>query len=1088
MKKTLSIFVSIMFVLNIFTVVFANSIDLIEITELTESIEEIETVDMVDETIDIDDDDEIISDIELSSIDYTDLVEIGRNMPAFAASTTTGHEAFYGNDGNVSTYWQKADTGSSTAERYFVALPKAVPIKAIRYFANAAGEGDNITFYLSNDGEFNKENKVKVGTSVNDSAETEILVNNSTAFKYILLEKYWTSADDYASARTPFTVAELEIYTDDVNAEGIVAKNAINVAKGKTITSSGKYGGLSPDKIVNDNYRDEWATDTSSSTWVMIDLGAEYCVDYIVINSGHVTAKDSPEDHLNWRSGITFKGTNDGDIKSAKAVTLYDKVGPVAENSGLISCDVYDPKPAQSSRRPSPDASVSGTVVFEVDEAVKGQRFRYVGFTAGNRIDLNNMEVYTSDTILDDFTVTNTSSNIEISSKIKGVNQNSLQLISMFNDENGKYLGAEFDSIEGLSIGSAVNSTFIFNKPENANEADVVMFKDFSNKNIIRAFNNATASVVPKEESINVTANTSLSVLTKAEDIIVSGITEDENVMLWVMPYGDSTTIEAPTAQQMLELSDSVNATNFNTKVKQAYLVSSKDGKYSKSFNMTGYPAGWYTVKAVFENDIKAEDTVFAFYFISAEEDASIAAEFEQATSDEIEGLIDKYLASFIGYDAMFDLYGEKLGRYFTIARSAYLDGAFTNESKTIENIANVKEVFDIAYTLAELVSNDEFLSADNFNEKNLPVLIDGEDYDSNEIETIFAILVDDIVDTIDAPEVTDDEVVDAIVFNFEKARALSLIYDGSYKEVEKAITAYKEVLDIDGEDIYDDVSTLAVAKKLGNSLDDIEKYSKGMQDAVEKAIEEAKDVEGSETIIGDKDKNKGNGGRGGGGSRGGSSGATITQPEIKDEPLVESEKFFNDLYGFEWAEKSINTLYEKDVINGTGESKFSPGNTVNREEITKMIVKAFYMDNIIDLTKLGSNGFSDCDIDAWYYPYITIAKSNEVINGVSSTEFGIGQFLTRQDLAVMIKRVMDAKIKEFAGLDEPIIIELPSVDYNTPIDIDNISAYASQSIDYMLETGIITGYEDGTVRPLTPVSRAEAAVILDRVMNILGR
>lgn len=1087
MKKILSIFISIMIVLNIFPVAFANSVDLIEIADYEENIEEIETVDEIDENFNIDENEDIVNDIDLSSVDYTDLVEIGKNMPAFASSTMTGKEAFYGNDGNVSTYWQKADTGSSTAERYFVALPKAVPIKAIRYFANAVGEGDNITFYLSNDGEFNKENKVKVGTSVNDSAETEIVVNNSTAFKYILLEKYWTNADDYASARTPFTVAELEIYTDAVNAEGIVAKNAINVAKGKTITSSGKYGGLSPDKIVNDNYRDEWATDSSSSTWIMIDLGAEYCVDYIVINSGHVTAKDSPEDHLNWRSGITFKGTNDGNIKSANAVTLYDKVGPVAENSGLISCDVYDPKPAQSSRRPSPDASVSGTVVFEVNEAVKGQRFRYVGFTAGNRIDLNNMEIYTSDTILDNFTVTDSASNVEISSNIKGVNQNGLQLISMFNDETGKYLGAEFDSIEGLNIGSPVNSTFIFNKPENANEADIVMFKDFDNKNIIRAFNNATASVVPEEESINVTANTSLSVLTKAEDIIVSGITKDENVMLWVMPYGDSTTIEAPTTQQMIELSDSVNATNFNTKVKQAYLVSSKDGKYSKSFNMTGYPAGWYTVKAVFENDIKAEDTVFAFYFISAAEDSSIAAEFAEANSGEIEGLIDTYLASFIGYDKMFDMYGEELGKYFTIARSAYLSGAFTGQSNEIENIADVKEVFEIAYTFAELVTNEEFLSADNFNQDNISVLIDAEDYDSEEIEEIFTILVDDIIDAIENDEITDDEIVEIVLLNFEKACALSLIYDGSYKEVEKSITTYKDVLGIEGEKIYKDVSTLAVAKQLGNSFDEVEKYAGGMQEAVEEAIEEAKNVEGSETVIGDKDKNKGNGGRGGG-SRGGSSGGTVTQPEIKDEPIATPDIVFNDLSSFEWAENSINSLYKKDVINGTDENKFSPGNTVNREEITKMIVKAFYMDNIIDLTKLGSNGFEDCDINAWYYPYITIAKTNQVINGISNTEFGVGQYLTRQDLSVMIKRVMDAKIKELANLDEPVIVEVPSVDYNTPIDADDISTYASQSVDYMLETGILTGYEDGTIRPLSPVSRAEAAVILDRVMNIFGR
>ena len=44
---------------------------------------------------------------------------------------------------------------------------------------------------------------------------------------------------------------------------------------------------------------------------------------------------------------------------------------------------------------------------------------------------------------------------------------------------------------------------------------------------------------------------------------------------------------------------------------------------------------------------------------------------------------------------------------------------------------------------------------------------------------------------------------------------------------------------------------------------------------------------------------------------------------------------------------------------------------------------------------------------------------------------------------------------------------------------------WAAKAIDELSEKGIIKGYEDGTFRPDEPISRAEVAVMLSRLMEV---
>ncbi|MDO5311700.1 MAG: S-layer homology domain-containing protein, partial [Clostridia bacterium] len=204
----------------------------------------------------------------------------------------------------------------------------------------------------------------------------------------------------------------------------------------------------------------------------------------------------------------------------------------------------------------------------------------------------------------------------------------------------------------------------------------------------------------------------------------------------------------------------------------------------------------------------------------------------------------------------------------------------------------------------------------------------------------------------------------------------------------------------------------------------------------------------------------------GSGGSSSGGSGTPFTavsDPSHMVQPPKEAEeKLFEDIDGFEWAETAITALYEKGIISGREPKRFCPENGITREEFVKLLVLLFKVKE----TDERDNTFSDCVEGEWYYPYIRTAYTVGIVNGISDTEFGVGQNITRQDAAVMIKNCMEKyEVQRNAAAEFS--------------DMSEVSDYAKDAVRSMREYGIITGYEDNSFRPENYITRAEAAKLI---------
>ncbi|MBQ2967933.1 MAG: S-layer homology domain-containing protein [Clostridia bacterium] len=171
-----------------------------------------------------------------------------------------------------------------------------------------------------------------------------------------------------------------------------------------------------------------------------------------------------------------------------------------------------------------------------------------------------------------------------------------------------------------------------------------------------------------------------------------------------------------------------------------------------------------------------------------------------------------------------------------------------------------------------------------------------------------------------------------------------------------------------------------------------------------------------------------------------------------------------------DWASASVNALYEAGIVNGVNDGVFQPNGQVTREQFAKMI-----MAMLGDGEQMTDSGFSDVKSNEWYAPYVAMAKDSGIVNGVSKTAFGVGQPITREQMATMIYRA--GQLLGYQTNGTPKIF----TDGNT------ISDYAKDAVDALTAGGVINGMSDGSFAPHSTATRAEAACMIYNLMQKCG-
>ena len=112
----------------------------------------------------------------------------------------------------------------------------------------------------------------------------------------------------------------------------------------------------------------------------------------------------------------------------------------------------------------------------------------------------------------------------------------------------------------------------------------------------------------------------------------------------------------------------------------------------------------------------------------------------------------------------------------------------------------------------------------------------------------------------------------------------------------------------------------------------------------------------------------------------------------------------------------------------------------------------------------------------AYYKNAVIWAQQNDIVKGISETEFAPNENITREQIAAIMHNY--AKYKNYDV----------SVGENTNIlsytDFDSIYEYAVPSVQYAMGSGLLKGRTETELNPKDNATRAEAAAILHRFIE----
>lgn len=530
----------------------------------------------------------------------------------------------------------------------------------------------------------------------------------------------------------------------------------------------------------------------------------------------------------------------------------------------------------------------------------------------------------------------------------------------------------------------------------------------------------------------------------------IEGAQENDSITIQVLKIGKT----ADNVPEFYETGDALIA-DF---VLFTQVSADENGGYEESFSMSGEDAGFYKVR------VNGTDAG-GIYFSAKESRENIVSLIKDNCKDVTEKEAIDYLK------ANFEIHKED-GENNT--ESIWLSSFSITDSLVYEVSENgLFEIFLLsledltAENLKENITKAAYITAVNEGKadvaENAEVFLLDEEYVAAYNEKITNESFMD--DYFTGKEYT---TVEEISRAFNEAVLLDMAnsFEG-WKDVESYIKDFGDKAGVD-------MKTFKSSKFKGSHKSQLYEYILDCNefDSVDDFADEVNDE--MKNLLKSKSSSSSGGGGGGGGYIKTDSTAVSTPvvptEKLPEEPVKEEEtkENFTDIADFVWAKESIEALSQKGVVSGIGDRKFEPARNVNREEIVVMLLKAYKVNESEDKAE-----FTDSVVGSWYEGYLAAAKSNGFVSGKPDGTFGVGENVTRQDVAVMAYNVARTMGKTFDFSKIAVFG-----------DDNEISAYASEAVYALKNAGIINGKGDGSFAPKATCTRAEAAVIINSLIS----
>ncbi len=163
----------------------------------------------------------------------------------------------------------------------------------------------------------------------------------------------------------------------------------------------------------------------------------------------------------------------------------------------------------------------------------------------------------------------------------------------------------------------------------------------------------------------------------------------------------------------------------------------------------------------------------------------------------------------------------------------------------------------------------------------------------------------------------------------------------------------------------------------------------------------------------------------------------------------------------------TLNTEDHYSYIIGYSDGTLQPDGTITRGEVATIFFRLLTDDSREEWWSQ-VNDYSDCNSDLWCNNAISTLSNMGIIDGFSDGTFRPYAKITRAQFAKIAVGFFETTREDYQG-------------YFTDVDID---AWYTEYVEAAARVGLIEGFNDGTFRPNTNITRAQACVIVNRALG----
>lgn len=177
----------------------------------------------------------------------------------------------------------------------------------------------------------------------------------------------------------------------------------------------------------------------------------------------------------------------------------------------------------------------------------------------------------------------------------------------------------------------------------------------------------------------------------------------------------------------------------------------------------------------------------------------------------------------------------------------------------------------------------------------------------------------------------------------------------------------------------------------------------------------------------------------------------------------------FTDVSESDWFYDSVDFMNGNKIMTGMTSTYFGAYEPLSRAQFALILYR---LEASPEYTS--TKTFPDVPAGCWYEDAVLWAYENNIITGYLNGYFGASDYITREQMAVMLYRYVNAFI--------PVSGQ---ADLGKYADGSYVSPFAVDAVSWAVSEGIISGKDNGTrIAPQENTARAECAVITQRFVT----